>query len=78
MDAKQLKAELSKKGYATRTLWSMEDASITLEQYNIANETNHRLTAWECSEIMEEVMEDDRVMNFICDILEEYVTKRIE
>lgn len=78
MDAKQLKSELSKKGYATRALWSMEDVSVALEQYNEANETNHQLTAWECSEIMEEVLLDDRVQEFIFEILEEHLTNRIQ
>jgi len=78
MDAKQLKAELSKKGYATRALWSMDDVSGALEQYNESNETNHQLTAWECSEIMEEVLLDDRVQEFIFEILEEHLTNRIQ
>jgi hypothetical protein len=78
MEAKELKIELSKKGYATRSLWHMEDVQVTLDQYNDGYDTNHSLTAWECSEIMEQVLMDDRVQDFIINILEEYVTKRIE
>lgn len=78
MDAKELKIELSKKGYATKSLWSMEDVQVTLDQYNEGNETNHRLTAWECSEIMEEVLQDDRVQDLILELIEEQVAKRIE
>jgi hypothetical protein len=78
MDAKELKIELSKKGYATRSLWHMEAVQVILDEYNECNETNHRLTAWECSEIMEEVLQDDRVNDLIIGILEEQVTKRIE
>ncbi len=78
MDAKELKIELSKKGYATRALWHMEDVQLTLDQYNEGNETNHRLTAWECCEIMEEVLQDDRVQDLILELIEEHVAKRIE
>jgi hypothetical protein len=78
MEIKDLKSELSKKGYATNCLWHMDDVSETLNQYNDAYETNHRLTAWECSAIMEEVLDDERVKVLIIDLIDEYVTKRIE
>lgn len=78
MDAKQLKAELSKKGYATNYMWHMDDVSETLTQYNDSYETNHRLTAWECSAIMEEVLDDERVKSLIFDLIDEYLVKHIE
>ena len=78
MDAKELKIELSKKGYATRALWHMDDVQETLNQYNDGYDTNHSLTAWERSEIMEEVLLDSRVHELVFELLEEYVTKRIE
>jgi hypothetical protein len=78
MDAKELKIELSKKGYATRSLWHMEAVQVILDEYNECNETNYRLTAWECSEIMEEVLQDDKLQNLIIELIEEQVTKRIE
>ena len=78
MDAKELKSELSKKGYATKTLWHMDDVQETLNQYNDANETNHRLTAWECHAIMEDIVRDERVRDLIFELLDEAVTKRIE
>jgi hypothetical protein len=78
MDVKELKSELSKKGYATKTLWHMDDVQETLNQYNDANETNHRLTAWECHAIMEDIVRDDRVRDLIFELLDEAVTKRIE
>jgi hypothetical protein len=78
MDAKELKLELSKKGYATKALWHMDDVAETLNQYNDVNETNHRLTAWECSEIMDDVLMDIRVQELIFELLDEAVTKRIQ
>jgi hypothetical protein len=78
MDAKELKIELSKKGYATRALWHMDDVQETLNQYNDGYDTNYSLTAWECSEIMEEVLLDSRVHELVFELIEEYVTKRIE
>jgi hypothetical protein len=78
MDAKELKAELSKKGYATSVMWHMEDVQETLDQYNASYETNHRLSAWECHAIMEDIVRDDRVRDLIFELLDEAVTKRIE
>jgi len=78
MNAKELKAELNKKGYATSVMWHMDDVQETLNQYNDANETNHRLTAWECHAIMEDVVADERVKDLIFELLDEAVTKRIQ
>ena len=78
MDAKELKAELSKKGYATKVLWHMDDVAETLNRYNEINETNHRMSAWECHAIMEDVLMDIRVQEFIFELLDEAVAKRIE
>lgn len=78
MDAKELKLELSKKGYATSLMWHMEDVQETLDQYNASYETNHRLSAWECHAIMEDIVRDDRVRDLIFELLDEAVTKRIE
>jgi hypothetical protein len=78
MDAKELKLELSKKGYATNVIWHMDDVSETLAYMNDMYDTNHRLTAMECSDIMDEIVSSDKVTEFIFELIHEAITKRFE
>jgi hypothetical protein len=78
MNAKELKLELSKQGYATKSLWHMDDVSETLAHINHLYGTGHRLTAMECSDIMEEIISSDQVYEFISELIHEAITKRFE
>jgi hypothetical protein len=78
MDAKELKSELSKQGYATKSLWHMDDVSETLAHINHMHDTNHRLTAMECSDIMDEIISSDQVYEVISELIYEAITKRFE
>ena len=78
MDAKELKLELSKKGYATKVMWHMDNVSETLAYMNDMYDTNHRLTAMECSDIMDEIVSSDKVTEFIFELIYEAITKRFE
>lgn len=78
MNAKELKLELSKKGYSTNVIWHMDDVSETLAHINLTHDTNHRLTAMECSDIMDEIVSSDQVYEFISELIHEAITKRFE
>ena len=78
MDAKELKLELSKKGYSTNVIWHMDDVSETLAYINHTHDTNHRLSAMECSDIMDEIVSSDQVYEFISELIHEAITKRFE
>ena len=78
MDAKELKLELSKKGYSTNVIWHMDDVSETLAHINHTHDTNHRLSAMECSDIMDEIVSSDKVTEFIFELIYEAITKRFE
>jgi hypothetical protein len=78
MNAKELKLELSKQGYATKVMWHMDDVSTTLAYMNDMHDTNHRLSAMECSDIMDEIISSDQVYEFISELIHEAITKRFE
>ena len=78
MDAKELKLELSKKGYATKSLWHMDDVSETLAHINLTHDTNYQLTAMDCSDIMDDIISSDQVYEFISELIHEAITKRFE
>jgi hypothetical protein len=78
MNAKELKLELSKQGYATKVMWHMDDVSETLAHMNDMHDTGHKLTAMECSDIMDEIVSSDQVYEFISELIHEAITKRFE
>jgi hypothetical protein len=56
----------------------MDDVSTTLAYMNDMHDTNHRLTAMECSDIMDEIISSDQVYEFISELIHEAITKRFE